>query len=108
MTRIGLSELKERLDVYIAKVRAGETVVVTDQGEVVAELKPPVITGNPVLDNMVRKGEARLGKPIGDREALYAPQPGPTLKGVTSQQLLDALREESWMAGVKKSDEPLR
>lgn len=108
MTRVGLNELKDRLDVYIAKVRAGETVVVTDQGEVVAELKPPVTTENPVLDEMVRKGEIRLGKPITDRKALYAPMPGPVLKGITSQEILDALREENWMSDVKKPDEPLR
>lgn len=108
MTRIGLSELKDRLDVYIAKVRAGETVAVTDQGEVIAELKPPTITGNPVLDEMVRRGEARPGKPIKDREAFYRPIPGPVLKGVTSQEILDELREENWMLDVKKPDGPLR
>lgn len=108
MTRIGLNELKDRLDVYIAKVRAGETVVVTDQGEVIAELKPPVITGNaaptgnPVLDEMVRKGEIRLGKPIADRKAHYAPMP-PLNIGISSAELLDAEREDSnWMPGARK------
>jgi len=75
---------------------------------VVAELKPPANTKNPVLDEMVRKGEIRLGKPIKDRKALYAPMPGPVLKGITSQEILDALREERWMSDVKKPDEPLR
>ena len=108
MTKVGLRELKNRLGVYIAKVRAGETVVITDRGQVVAELKPPATTNNPVLDEMVRKGEIRLGKPIRDRKALYAPMPGPVLKGGTSQEILDALREERWMSDVKKPDEPLR
>jgi hypothetical protein len=61
-----------------------------------------------VLDEMVRKGEIRLGKPVKDRKALYAPMPGPVLKGITSQEILDALREERWMSDVKKPDEPLR
>jgi antitoxin (DNA-binding transcriptional repressor) of toxin-antitoxin stability system len=108
MTKVGLRELKNRLGTYIAKVRAGETVVITDRGEVVAELKPPTITDNPVLDEMVRRGEARLGKPIKDREAFYRPIPGPVLKGITSQEILDELREENWMSDVKKPDESLR
>lgn len=108
MTKVGLRELKNRLGTYIAKVRAGETVVITDRGEVVAELKPPSTTHNAVLDEMVRKGEIRLGKPVKDRKALYAPMPGPVLKGISSQELLDAEREERWMSDAKKPDEPLR
>jgi len=94
MTKVGLRELKNRLGTYIAKVRAGETVVVTDRGEVVAELSPPSHTQNAVLLEMARKGEVRLGKPIKDRKALYAPMSGPVLKGVTSQELLDWVRGE--------------
>ena len=94
MTKVGLRELKNRLGVYIAKVRAGETVVITDRGQVVAELKPPVPTENAALLEMVRRGEATLGKPIKDRKAFYAPMPGPLLKGVTSQELLDWVRGE--------------
>jgi len=30
------------------------------------------------------------------------------LKGITSQEILDELREERWMSDVKKPDEPLR
>ncbi len=109
MTRVGLRELKNRLGTYIAKVRAGETVVVTDRGEVVAELVPPTSPHNSVLLEMVRKGEIRLGKPITDRNVLYAPRQGSLLKGITSQELLDAEREDSpRMPDAKKADEPLR
>jgi len=94
MTKVGLRELKNRLGVYIAKVRAGETVIVTDRGQVVAELKPPVPTANAALLEMVQRGEATLGKPILDREAFYRPMPDPLLKGVTSQELLDWVRGE--------------
>jgi antitoxin (DNA-binding transcriptional repressor) of toxin-antitoxin stability system len=93
MTRIGLNELKDRLDVYIAKVRAGETVAVTDQGEVIAELKPPVWTENAALLDLVRRGEATLGTPIEDRKAHYAPLP-PLEIGVSSAELLEAVRGE--------------
>ncbi|MGH7267940.1 MAG: type II toxin-antitoxin system Phd/YefM family antitoxin [Candidatus Rokuibacteriota bacterium] len=41
MKAIGVKELKARLSEYVRLVRAGETVLITDRGEVVAELRPP-------------------------------------------------------------------
>lgn len=38
---VGVRELKNRLSEYIRQVRAGEAVLVTDRGQVVAELAPP-------------------------------------------------------------------
>ena len=40
MTTVGIRELKARLSAYVRKVRDGQTVYVTDRGEVVAELRP--------------------------------------------------------------------
>jgi antitoxin (DNA-binding transcriptional repressor) of toxin-antitoxin stability system len=37
---IGVKELKARLSEYVRLARAGETVLITDRGEVVAELRP--------------------------------------------------------------------
>jgi prevent-host-death family protein len=39
---VGIRELKLHLSKYIARVRAGETVVVTDRGRPVARLEPVV------------------------------------------------------------------
>jgi prevent-host-death family protein len=41
MKTVGLRELKNRLAAYVREVRSGEGVLVTDRGEVVAELLPP-------------------------------------------------------------------
>ncbi len=41
METIGIRELKNRLSKYVRKVEAGEVVIVTDRGTVVAELVPP-------------------------------------------------------------------
>ncbi len=41
MKTVGLRELKNRLSEYVRAVRSGEGVLVTDRGEVVAELVPP-------------------------------------------------------------------
>lgn len=41
MERIGIRELRQHASRYLARVRAGETVEVTDRGELVALLVPP-------------------------------------------------------------------
>ncbi len=41
MKTVGVRELKNRLSEYIRQVRSGESVMVTDRGQVVAELTPP-------------------------------------------------------------------
>lgn len=40
MKAVGIKELKARLSEYLRQVRAGETILVTDREEVVAELGP--------------------------------------------------------------------
>lgn len=40
MKAIGVKELKARLSEYLRAVKAGETLLVTDRNEVVAELRP--------------------------------------------------------------------
>jgi antitoxin (DNA-binding transcriptional repressor) of toxin-antitoxin stability system len=41
MKTVGVRELKNRLSEYLREVRRGESVLVTDRGEVVAEFSPP-------------------------------------------------------------------
>jgi len=41
MKTVGVRELKNRLSEYLRQVRSGEHLLVTDRGEVVAELSPP-------------------------------------------------------------------
>lgn len=40
MKAIGVKELKARLSEYLRAVKAGETLLVTDRSEIVAELRP--------------------------------------------------------------------
>ena len=37
---VGVRELKTRLGTYLQRVRQGQTVIVTDRGEPIAELRP--------------------------------------------------------------------
>jgi prevent-host-death family protein len=42
MERIGVRELRQHASRYLAKVKAGETVEVTERGELVALVVPPL------------------------------------------------------------------
>lgn len=98
MKVVGIKQLKARLSEYVRLAKAGETVLVTERDEVVAELRP-----------------ARRQAPIGDRleelldalaasgEITRAAQPkvdwtwrsrGLGLPSGTARALLDQLRED--------------
>lgn len=59
MKTVGVRELKNRLSEYLRHVRAGEGVLVTDRGEVVAELTPP---GQGATDASVPQGLLALAR----------------------------------------------
>ena len=59
MKTVGVRELKNRLSEYIRHVRAGEGVLVTDRGEVVAEIGPP---GHGAADASVPPGLVALAR----------------------------------------------
>ena len=59
---IGITELSRHARRYLDRVRAGETVVVTDHGEPVAELRPVPTPPQPsegVLARLIAEGRAR-------------------------------------------------
>jgi antitoxin (DNA-binding transcriptional repressor) of toxin-antitoxin stability system len=59
MKTVGVRELKNRLSEYLRHVRAGEGVLVTDRGEVVAELTLP---GQATTDTSLPPGLILLAK----------------------------------------------
>jgi antitoxin (DNA-binding transcriptional repressor) of toxin-antitoxin stability system len=68
MKTAGIRELKARLSHFLSEVRRGEVVLITDRGEVVAELRKPASASieDPVvraLSPLVQRGELRLGDP---------------------------------------------
>ena len=95
MKTVGVRELKNRLSEYLRRVRSGEGVLVTDRGEVVAELGPP---GYPLADASVpaglralaRRGIATLASPGGAR--LYPALPNRRRARHSAAQLLDEER----------------
>ena len=92
MKAVGVRELKNRLSEYLRLVRSGEEILVTDRGEVIAELRQPsprVTLPYPALMDAIRQGRARIG--TGNHAGLY-PETGLSLPAGTSARLLDEER----------------
>jgi prevent-host-death family protein len=95
MKTVGVRELKNRLSEYIRRVRSGESVLVTDRGEVVAELTPSgqgTTAGDvpAALLVLAKRGLVTLGAP-GDA-SLYPALPRKRKRKLTAAQLLDQER----------------
>jgi antitoxin (DNA-binding transcriptional repressor) of toxin-antitoxin stability system len=93
---VGLRELKNGLSAYVRKVRAGESFLITDRGEVVAEINPPGQAASrddvpPGLAELARQGLVTLGGP--NDPSLYPRMPR-FLKRFTAAELLDQERGE--------------
>jgi prevent-host-death family protein len=92
MERIGVRELRQNASRYLARVKAGETVEVTERGELVALLTPPG-RGRNTRDQLVASG--RLVPATSPSGRLRSPHPVPVAAGEpTNQELLDAERED--------------
>ncbi len=98
MKVVGIKQLKARLSEYIRLAKAGETVLVTERDEVVAELRPsrrqtPIGDRlEDLLDGLAASGEiSRAAQPKGDwtwRSRGLGLPPG------AAQSLLNELRED--------------
>lgn len=91
---MGLRDLKNRLSEYVREVRSGEAMLVTDRGEVVAELNPPGqgAEGPGVRSALVvlaRRGQLTLG---GANNARVYPKLPRLLKRYHAAQLLEEER----------------
>jgi prevent-host-death family protein len=93
MRTVGLRELKNRLAEYVRHVRAGESVRVTDRGQVVAELVPPAPARSRDLEAGLAELERRgvLRRPLATGRAVYRRLPRSAPPG-TARRLLDAER----------------
>jgi len=97
MKAVGVKELKARLSEYLRYVKAGEPVLITDRGEVVAELCPTAATyaapgPDPEVEALTAAGE--LAPPLLARDGWTWRAEGRGLPAGTAASLLSALREE--------------
>jgi prevent-host-death family protein len=87
--RVGIRELRQNLSVYLERVKAGETLEVTDHGRPVANLEPirtPVLTGLARLEAEGHVTPARF-----DHRTL---KPPPSIPGRPLSEILQEMRDE--------------
>lgn len=96
MRTVGVRELKNRLSEYLRHVRAGERVLVTDRGEVIAELAPPghtaVASIPPGLVALAKRGLATLPSSPNDASVYHLRPLRRRGRRVSAAQLLDEER----------------
>lgn len=92
MERIGVRELRQNASRYLALVKDGQTVEVTDRGSLVA-LLVPARPAQQAWDRLVASGRLiPASNPTGRVRSSHAVRPG--AGEPTNQELLDAEREE--------------
>ncbi len=98
MKAVNLRELKNRLSAYVREVRAGQVILVTDRGQVVAELRKLIHDERALrpaeraLERMAREGKIRLGLP--NEPAAYRPAKHHVPAGLV-ERLIDEERGET-------------
>jgi antitoxin (DNA-binding transcriptional repressor) of toxin-antitoxin stability system len=96
MKSIGIRALKAQLSQVLKEVQGGETVLVTDRGRVVAEMRRPVptpLSASEVDDALARMAAAGLLRLAETPRFSYIESTVRLSEG-TSQELLDAVRED--------------
>lgn len=61
-SRVGVRELRQNLSVYLRRVKAGESLDVTERGRTVARLAPLPPDALSPLDRLVAEGRARRAR----------------------------------------------
>ena len=88
MKTVGIRELKNSLSAYVREAQEGETIVVTDRGAPVAQLGPP--------ETADHRGIKLHHQMTDEEKRAFYHRPGPPLlRGITSAEILDALREDT-------------
>jgi prevent-host-death family protein len=90
--QVAVRELNQHTSRVLARVRAGETVEVTDRGEPIARLVP-IVGAEPVLARLVAQGRASA-------PAVMGPMPMPPVLGDpevdVAAELASAREDERW------------
>lgn len=98
MRAVGIKKLKARLSEYLRLVKAGETVLVTDRDEVVAELRPArrqPVPADDLQDKLDRLADSRslTRASVGKDEWTWRVE-GLGLEPGTADRVLRAVRAE--------------
>lgn len=94
MARVGVRELRQNLSVYLDRVKAGETLEVTEHGHPVARLGPRPVEPMTQLERLIAEGRATPAS--GNLSALGPPPMLPAGTQRPSEVLLRMREEERW------------
>jgi prevent-host-death family protein len=89
MDRIGVRELRQHASRYLDRVKAGETIEVTERGVLVAVLSPPTPAAT-ARERLIAEGKLRPASAPFRFPARVTPPPGTPGTGT----ILDELRAE--------------
>lgn len=93
MKTVGIRELKNKLSDYVRQARSGDTILITDRGEVVAEINPP---GQARADGEVPHGLLELARKglltLGTKEPTLHRRPRGLMTKKEVATLLDEVR----------------
>jgi len=92
MTEIGVRELRQHASRWLARVKAGETLVVTERGRPIARLAPLADTEHgSQLDRLIEEGRARAanGTLTEVLDRLGGPTPGAPVTPVLEELRAD-------------------
>lgn len=87
--RVGVRELRQNLSVYLDRVKAGETLEVTEHGHPAARLGPIPREPLSIVDQMIADG--RITPATGNRRNLPPP---PRIPGRPLSEILQEMRDE--------------
>ncbi len=90
--RVGVRELRQNLSVYLDRVKAGETLEVTEHGEPVAQLAPRPSKPLSIVDQMIADG--RITPATHDHRLTPPPPPDPASGYPTIAEILQGMRDE--------------
>ncbi len=91
MKRVGVRDLRQNLSVYLARVKDGETLEVTERGKPVARLAP-LPGGGSILERLIAEGRARPA--TGSIDDLPPPLPLSPGEKTLTEVLLEMREEE--------------
>jgi prevent-host-death family protein len=87
--RVGVRELRQNLSVYLRRVKAGETLEVTEHGQTVARLTPQPPENLSPLQRLIAEGRATA--PTGRIQDIPPPI---KIEGVSVSKILQEMRDE--------------
>jgi prevent-host-death family protein len=90
MIRIGIRELRQNASRYLQRVKAGETIEITERGKLIAVVSPPS-KGQTLRERLIAEGQLIPA----ERPFWPLPKPLPLKAGEpTLSEILDELRED--------------